>query len=201
MPGARLTRLTIGSTSYGQHRNPLANQLRSRVQYEIDCPLLDYSRCISVSVVNVATTIAGKPFLTFAIVGMSVFAFSALLTGICRGNLEYRFTCFGRFVAGICFQIVPTYIEEGFVQASFLCCSVGEKPAVAVLLCLWPAGHASGFQVLEDDHFGFAVHQFPAGFVTEVIADIGNLLMLSCDSVLCLFTTVGAFVLPRQTTL
>ena len=159
----------------------------------------DYSRCISVSVVNVATTNAGKPFLTFAIVGMSVFAFRALLTGICWGNLEYRFTCFGSFVAGICFQIVPTYIEDGFVQASFLCCPVGEKMTVAVLLCLWPAGHASGFQVLEDDHFGFAVHQFPAGFVTEVIADIGNLLMLPGDSVLCLFTTVGAFVLPRQT--
>ena len=91
MPGARLTRLTIGSTPYGQHGNPLANQLRSRVQYEIDCPLLDYSRRISVSVVNVAATIAGKPFLTFAIVGVSVFAFSALLTGICRGNLEYHF--------------------------------------------------------------------------------------------------------------
>ena len=58
MPGARLTRLTIGSTPYGQHGNPLANQLRSRVQYEIDCPLLDYSRRISASVVNVAATIA-----------------------------------------------------------------------------------------------------------------------------------------------
>ena len=82
MPGARLTRLTIGSTPYGQHGYSLANQLRSRVQYEIDCPFLDYSRRISVSVVNVAATIAGKSFLTFAIVGVSVFAFSALLTGI-----------------------------------------------------------------------------------------------------------------------
>jgi len=63
-----------------------------------------------IGIVSIATVTAHKLNLGFAVVGVSVTALGALLTGIRGGDFENNFTCLVSFVLSVCLDDVPTHV-------------------------------------------------------------------------------------------
>ena len=157
MPGARLTRLTIGPRPMVSTGIPLPTNSVPESSMRIARFLITLAAFLSALSTWPQQSQENRDFCDCR--GECV---RIQPTGICRGNPLWQ------ICSGYMFPDSANLHWDGFVQARFLCCPVGEKMTVAVLLCLWPAGHASGFQVLEDDHFGFAIHQFPTKSILAI---------------------------------
>ncbi len=105
---------------------------------------------------------------------MNVAASCTFLTGVVGRHFKECFACPVGFVLGVHFQLVPTDIEDGFIQSGLLAGVVFLKPSrFSVLLGLGFACHRLSAQVLKHNDFGFrAVHQLATGLVAKILANV-----------------------------